>query len=221
MIRKALVIGALLGISIALATPSLLAGDSAAEINKDAQAALDGLYAKVDGAKALGAKAHAILVFPKITKAGLGIGGAQVLDVGVLLLEHRVYELLTANQVLVLLVKPLPEVLAGLLNQLFLAGAGALSFKRSLKTFLERLGRGGKELKVLIGGWLKLLLVDRRRLALNLLTKPIKLCKLTLMVLFTLMPCIGCRPRDFNILAIVSNGNQRLRLGLGVLVNLV
>jgi lipid-binding SYLF domain-containing protein len=75
MIRKALVIGALVGISIALGTSSVLAGDSAAEINKDAQAALDALYAKVDGAKALGAKAHAILVFPKITKAGLGIGG--------------------------------------------------------------------------------------------------------------------------------------------------
>jgi lipid-binding SYLF domain-containing protein len=27
------------------------------------------------GADALGAKAHAILVFPKVTKAGLGIGG--------------------------------------------------------------------------------------------------------------------------------------------------
>jgi len=36
---------------------------------------LDSLYAKVAGAKALGEKAHAILVFPKITKAGLGVGG--------------------------------------------------------------------------------------------------------------------------------------------------
>jgi lipid-binding SYLF domain-containing protein len=55
--------------------PTAIAGDKAADISKDAQAALDSLYAKVDGAKALGAKARAILVFPKVTKAGLGIGG--------------------------------------------------------------------------------------------------------------------------------------------------
>ena len=33
------------------------------------------LYASVPLAKELGPKAHAILVFPKVTKAGLGIGG--------------------------------------------------------------------------------------------------------------------------------------------------
>jgi lipid-binding SYLF domain-containing protein len=49
--------------------------DSPSEITKNAQDALASLYAKVDGAKALGAKAHAILVFPKVTKAGLGVGG--------------------------------------------------------------------------------------------------------------------------------------------------
>jgi lipid-binding SYLF domain-containing protein len=46
-----------------------------AEIDKDAQAALSSLYASVPAAKELGTKATAILVFPKITKAGLGIGG--------------------------------------------------------------------------------------------------------------------------------------------------
>ena len=49
--------------------------DKAAELSKNAQAALTALYAKVPAAKALGAKAQAILVFPKVTKAGLGIGG--------------------------------------------------------------------------------------------------------------------------------------------------
>ena len=49
--------------------------DSAAEITKDSQAALHSLYASVPAAKQLGAKAAAILVFPKVTKAGLGIGG--------------------------------------------------------------------------------------------------------------------------------------------------
>ncbi len=52
-----------------------LAADKAAELSKDSQAALAALYAKVPAAKALGAKAQAILVFPKVTKAGLGIGG--------------------------------------------------------------------------------------------------------------------------------------------------
>jgi lipid-binding SYLF domain-containing protein len=36
---------------------------------------LQQLYASVPAAKALGSKAHAILVFPKVTKAGLGVGG--------------------------------------------------------------------------------------------------------------------------------------------------
>jgi lipid-binding SYLF domain-containing protein len=48
---------------------------SAAELSRDANQALQRLYAKVPAAKAIGAKAQAILVFPKITKAGLGIGG--------------------------------------------------------------------------------------------------------------------------------------------------
>ncbi|HEY7057662.1 MAG TPA: lipid-binding SYLF domain-containing protein [Vicinamibacterales bacterium] len=49
--------------------------DDKAERAKNAEAALASLYAKVDGAKALGAQAHAVLVFPKVTKAGFGIGG--------------------------------------------------------------------------------------------------------------------------------------------------
>lgn len=48
---------------------------SAAEIGRDAQAALENLYASVPAAKPLGAKAVAVLVFPQITKAGFGIGG--------------------------------------------------------------------------------------------------------------------------------------------------
>lgn len=52
----------------------LIAADKA-EIDRDSQAALSTLYAGVPAAKELGTKASAILVFPKITKAGLGIGG--------------------------------------------------------------------------------------------------------------------------------------------------
>jgi lipid-binding SYLF domain-containing protein len=71
---KRLLFLAIVSGSLAL-THATVAADDAAEISKDAQAALASLYAKVDGAKALGAKAHAILVFPKVKKAGLGIGG--------------------------------------------------------------------------------------------------------------------------------------------------
>ncbi len=55
------------------AAPAIAA--SAAEISRDANQALQNLYAKVPAAKSIGAKAQAILVFPSITKAGLGIGG--------------------------------------------------------------------------------------------------------------------------------------------------
>ena len=74
MLRNALV-GAFVSALLALGAPSAAAGDSAAEISKDSQAALNELYAKVASAKALGAKANAVLVFPKITKAGFVVGG--------------------------------------------------------------------------------------------------------------------------------------------------
>jgi lipid-binding SYLF domain-containing protein len=48
---------------------------TAAEIASDANASLSQLYASVPAAKALAANATSILVFPKVTKAGLGVGG--------------------------------------------------------------------------------------------------------------------------------------------------
>ena len=47
----------------------------AAELTSESQAALQKLYASAELAKLLGPKAQAILVFPKVTKAGLGVGG--------------------------------------------------------------------------------------------------------------------------------------------------
>ena len=47
----------------------------AAEIGRNSQNALQKLYAKVPAAKAIGKDAYAVLVFPSVTKAGLGIGG--------------------------------------------------------------------------------------------------------------------------------------------------
>lgn len=73
-------IGALL-CSLALAALALHApgaaaqGSKAAKIDRDARAALNRLVARVPAAKALSAKASAILVFPSITKAGFMVGG--------------------------------------------------------------------------------------------------------------------------------------------------
>ena len=67
---------AIMGAWLALSSAPAIAQDKA-ELNKDAEAALASLYAMVPAAKALGAQAHAILVFPKVTKAGLGVGGQR------------------------------------------------------------------------------------------------------------------------------------------------
>jgi lipid-binding SYLF domain-containing protein len=73
--RRTLWIASFTLAALAALMPTARAADSAAEITKNAQTALTSLYAKVPNAKALGAKAEAILVFPKVVKAGLGIGG--------------------------------------------------------------------------------------------------------------------------------------------------
>ena len=73
MLRKAL-IGAIMSVWFTLAAHSALAKD-AAEISKDSQAALQALYKNVPKAKELGGKALAVLVFPSVIKAGLGVGG--------------------------------------------------------------------------------------------------------------------------------------------------
>jgi lipid-binding SYLF domain-containing protein len=68
-------LGALLaGTVLALVCHGSLAA-SAADLSRDANAALKKLYATVPAAKALGSTAQAVLVFPKVTKAGLGVGG--------------------------------------------------------------------------------------------------------------------------------------------------
>jgi len=52
-----------------------MAKNSAATLNSEGQKTLNSLYAKVPAAKTIGGKASAVLVFPKVTKAGFGIGG--------------------------------------------------------------------------------------------------------------------------------------------------
>jgi lipid-binding SYLF domain-containing protein len=60
-------------VAILLAAPAFAADRAALEA--DARAAYNRLVAKVPAAKALGKNAVAVLVFPKITKAGLVVGG--------------------------------------------------------------------------------------------------------------------------------------------------
>jgi lipid-binding SYLF domain-containing protein len=70
--------GVLAGAALMAAHPSVVQDEGkteAAELTSASQAALQQLYASVPLAKELGPKAHAVLVFPKVTKAGLGIGG--------------------------------------------------------------------------------------------------------------------------------------------------
>jgi lipid-binding SYLF domain-containing protein len=59
----------------ALMRPHLAMAASAAELNREAAAALQALYEGTPAAKALGAKAKGILVFPSIIKAGFIVGG--------------------------------------------------------------------------------------------------------------------------------------------------
>jgi lipid-binding SYLF domain-containing protein len=69
------VVAAALGFTSPPAAPAEEGKTAASELSSSSQAALQSLYAKVPAAKTIGAKAKAVLVFPKITKAGLGIGG--------------------------------------------------------------------------------------------------------------------------------------------------
>jgi lipid-binding SYLF domain-containing protein len=55
--------------------PEMAFADTAAEIDRDVNAALDKLYSREPAAKALAAQAKGILVFPSIVKGGLIIGG--------------------------------------------------------------------------------------------------------------------------------------------------
>ncbi len=63
---------------LTLTAPSLAqdkAKSEAAELTAASKAALQQLYATAPLAKGIGPTAHAILVFPNVKKAGLGIGG--------------------------------------------------------------------------------------------------------------------------------------------------
>ena len=69
------VLGCLLAVALLLAGgPQPASAASGKQISRNASAALHELYATTPAAKELGSKAKAILVFPKILKAGFMVG---------------------------------------------------------------------------------------------------------------------------------------------------
>lgn len=62
-------------LALGLLAPAAAQAGTAAEIARDAKSALQKLYDREPAAKALGKSAKAILVFPKVVKAGLIVGG--------------------------------------------------------------------------------------------------------------------------------------------------
>lgn len=70
---KGLIASAALALATAAPVPALAA--SAAQIDAEAATALAKLYQEVPAAKALGAKATAVLIFPSVVKGGLLVGG--------------------------------------------------------------------------------------------------------------------------------------------------
>jgi lipid-binding SYLF domain-containing protein len=72
---RSLTLVAAFTVAVALVAPHPAAAATAAELNREAQAALNSLYAKNPGAKKIGSESVAVLVFPSVIKAGLGIGG--------------------------------------------------------------------------------------------------------------------------------------------------
>lgn len=68
------VLGMICGL-VSFALPAPASAATAQELTRNAQAALNKLYAGNPKAKTLGQQAVAVLVFPSVTKAGLGVSG--------------------------------------------------------------------------------------------------------------------------------------------------
>jgi lipid-binding SYLF domain-containing protein len=68
-------IGIFFAVSLAVSAALAAEQNAPAKLERESRAVLNSLYTKVPAAKALGKTATAILVFPKITKAGLMVGG--------------------------------------------------------------------------------------------------------------------------------------------------
>ncbi len=100
MIRnfKALGLGAIV-VGLVAAPPSISDAATAAELDTAAKATLKRCFADVPGCKAVGEKAQGILIFPEITQAAVGVGGAY--GEGVLQIDGKTvgYYSLTAGSI--------------------------------------------------------------------------------------------------------------------------
>jgi lipid-binding SYLF domain-containing protein len=75
MYRRALIALCLALVGFSTLAPGPVRAATAAELNANGQAALNRLYSQSERARRYGRDARAILVFPKIVKAGFMIGG--------------------------------------------------------------------------------------------------------------------------------------------------
>ena len=76
---------AVMGLSVLLAAPAW--AETAAEIDAGVQAARDKCAADVPGCEAAAEKAQGMLVFPKVTKGAIGVGGSY--GEGALIVDDR------------------------------------------------------------------------------------------------------------------------------------
>lgn len=72
--RRALLVAGSACLAAAMAVQVAWADDDAAKLARDSRRALDKLLAEDDDARRLNSMAHAVLVFPEITKAGIIVG---------------------------------------------------------------------------------------------------------------------------------------------------
>lgn len=76
-----------LGIALGLGQPAAAVAASKAEIDAEVREAIDSFYKQTSAGKELAQKAAGMLVFPKVIKAGIGIGGEY--GEGALLVKGR------------------------------------------------------------------------------------------------------------------------------------
>ena len=75
MANKALMMICVLGIVLGLLQPVVAVAASKAEIDANVQEAIEDFYKHTSAGKRLAEKASGMLVFPRVFKAGLGVGG--------------------------------------------------------------------------------------------------------------------------------------------------
>lgn len=93
MIRQAMagaLLAAVVGFGIPFVAPAPVAAATGAQIRAEAEQALTRLYNQNEAARTLGRRAKGILIFPEVTKAGIGIGGSY--GEGVLYVDGRPVE---------------------------------------------------------------------------------------------------------------------------------